>query len=100
LATILKNVDEKLLATILKNIDEKKYWQCLWKMLRNYRQLFRKMLTKKCWYHLQKMLTKKCCNISKNVWRSLKREKCCPTFFNNVATFKNLKKIIDEINIS
>jgi hypothetical protein len=29
LATILKNVDEKLLATILKNIDEKKYWQCL-----------------------------------------------------------------------
>jgi hypothetical protein len=28
-------------------------------MLKNYRQLFRKMLTKKCWYHLQKILTKK-----------------------------------------
>jgi hypothetical protein len=23
-------------------------------MLKNYRQLFRKMLTKKCWYHLKK----------------------------------------------
>jgi hypothetical protein len=41
-------------------------------MLKNYRQLFRKMLTKKCWYHLQKMLMK-----------------------NNVVTF--LKKMFEEV---
>jgi hypothetical protein len=29
LATLVKNVDEKMLATLLKNVDEKKCWQHL-----------------------------------------------------------------------
>jgi hypothetical protein len=46
-------------------------------MLKNYRQLFRKMLTKKCWYHLKNCWRKKCCNISKKCLKKSKKEKCC-----------------------
>jgi hypothetical protein len=50
-------------------------------MLKNYRQLFKKMMTKKCWYDLQKMLTKKCSKKSK-------KRKMLPDILKDVATFK------------
>jgi hypothetical protein len=65
LATIPKNVDEKLLATIPKNVDKKNVGKPLWKMLKNYRQLSGKMLTKKCRYHLK--------NVDKKCWYLLQK---------------------------
>jgi hypothetical protein len=49
LATLPKNVDEKMLVTLPKNVDENKCWQTSGKMLRKNDGNSLENIDEKCW---------------------------------------------------